>query len=109
MAFRSSPGSERNEVLLAATCCGCRTSVGTSVGRSVTVMRRVLLPHFIGHLLPELHHRYVMYIEAAAAASLRAQHKRENTDNRIHDLLVHCIHCNKVCLAAQTLPVHEVL
>jgi hypothetical protein len=21
---------------------------------------RVLLPHFIGHLLPELHHRYVM-------------------------------------------------
>jgi hypothetical protein len=26
----------------------------------VTVMRRVLLPHFIGHLLPELHHRYVM-------------------------------------------------
>jgi hypothetical protein len=26
----------------------------------VTVVSRVLLPHSIGHLLPELHHRYVM-------------------------------------------------
>jgi hypothetical protein len=42
-------------------------------------MRRVLLLHLIGHLLPELHHRYVMYIEAAAAASLRAQHQQHNT------------------------------
>jgi hypothetical protein len=41
-------------------------------------MRRVLLPHLIGHLLSELHHRYVMYIEAAAAASLRAQHQQHN-------------------------------
>jgi hypothetical protein len=39
----------------------------------------VLLPHFIGHLLPELHHRYVMYIDPAAAASLRAQHKQQYT------------------------------
>jgi hypothetical protein len=42
-------------------------------------MRRALLSHLIGHLLPELHHGYVMYIEAAAAASLRAQDQQHNT------------------------------
>jgi hypothetical protein len=35
-------------------------SPGPVVTFAVTIMRRVLLPHFIGHLLPELHHIYVM-------------------------------------------------
>jgi hypothetical protein len=40
----------------------------------VTVIRRVLLPYLIRYLVAKLHHRYVMYIEAAAAASLRVQY-----------------------------------
>jgi hypothetical protein len=60
---------DRNEASLRRACC--RVDMGLNEGwrrHPVTVMRRsrsrvggpVLLPRFIEHLLPELHHRYVM-------------------------------------------------
>jgi hypothetical protein len=56
------------------------------LSHSVTVMGRsrsrvaglVLLSRFVEHLLPKLHHRYVMKVDPAAA-SLRGQHTEQNT------------------------------
>jgi hypothetical protein len=55
-------------------------------GSSVTVMGRSrsrvagleLLSRFVEHLLPKLHHRYVMKVDPAATL-LRGQHTDQNT------------------------------